>query len=106
MAGQMRVGDAGTTIRMRVTDDGSPLNAAAATVKTLKLQKPDGSVVARNAAFETSGADGVFVYVTEATDLDQAGPWKGQLLLEFSASQKWHTDVFPFEVGEAFEVTV
>ena len=99
MAGQLRKLDEGSVLRLSVKENGLPFNAAAATVKTLKLAKPSGAVVDRVAVFETTGADGVLLYTTIAGDLDESGPWTGQLYLEFPAG-KWHTDPFNFVVGE------
>ena len=99
MAGQIRKGDIGTVIRVQIKENGAPFNAATATVKTLKLLKPSGAVIARATTFETTGADGVLLYTTVLDDLDQSGPWTGQVYLELPIG-KWHTDQFKFSVGE------
>ena len=99
MAGQMRVGDIGTVIRISVKENGLPFNASSATVKTLKLMKPSGVVVARATTFESNGADGVLRYATVLADLDESGPWTGQVYLELPIG-KWHTNPFNFVVGE------
>lgn len=99
MAGQLRIGDIGTVIRIRVKENGLPFNASSATLKTLKLRKPSGIVISRATSFETTGVDGVLVYTTVLNDLDQSGPWTGQIYLEMPAG-KWHTDPFNFMVGE------
>jgi hypothetical protein len=105
MAGQLRKDDIGSIIRVRVREEGLPFNAAAATTKTLKLKKPSGRVVARPAEFETNGTDGVFTYTTVEDDLDESGPWSGQIFMEFPTGQ-WHTDAFNFHVGENLELAV
>lgn len=99
MAGQLRKGDVGSVIRVSVKENLLPFDAQSSTVKTLKLKKPDGTVLSKTAVAETNGADGVFLYTTVAGDLDQIGPWTGQLYFEFSGG-KWHTEPFNFGVGE------
>jgi hypothetical protein len=103
MAGQLRKDDVGSVLRLSVKENALPFDASAATVKTLKLSPPNGNVIERAASFETTGADGVLIYTTIAGDLDQAGPWTGQLYLEFPTG-KWHTDPFNFVVGENLSV--
>lgn len=99
MAGQLRKNDEGSVLRISVKENGAPFNAGSATTKTLKLAKPSGTVVERTPVFETTGVDGVLLYTTIAGDLDESGPWTGQLHLEFVGG-KWHTDQFNFVVGE------
>lgn len=106
MAGQIRKGDVGTVLRVQVTEFGQPFNASAATVTDLKLKKPSGKASPPvHASFETNGTDGVFRYVTKAGDLDEAGPWQGQLYLE-APNGAWHTEMFSFQVGETIETVV
>lgn len=99
MAGQFRIRDIGSVIRVSVKENGAPFNASTATTKTLKLRRPDGTVTTKTMTFETSGVDGVLVYTTLLNDLDQAGPWTGQVYLELPTG-KWHTEPFNFSVGD------
>lgn len=96
---QLRVGDVGTTIRLTIKEAGSPLDISTATVKTFKLRKPSGVVVALPASFTGTGSDGKLEYVTATADIDASGPWMGQAYIEMGAL-KFHTTPFSFQVGE------
>ena len=99
MAGQMRQYDIGSVIRVTVKENGKPFNATGAT-STFKLRKPSGAVAQRTGVFQTNGADGIVQYTTVADDLDEAGPWTGQIFLDFAVNAQWHTEPFNFTVGE------
>lgn len=99
MAGQIRKYDIGSVIRVTVKEHGVVFNASAAIIKTMKLRKPSGNVLERPAEFQTDGVDGVLQYVTVEDDLDETGPWTGQIFLEFAANAAWHTEPWSFTVG-------
>jgi hypothetical protein len=99
MAGQLRKDDVGSIIRVRVIENNKPLDASTATVKTMKLQRPSGSVIEAAATFETDGKDGIIVYQTVEGDLTESGPWTGQVFLQ-STGGHWHTEPFNFVVGD------
>ena len=99
MADQLQKFDIGSTFRVTVKENGVPMDLSAAVVKNLKLGRPTGSVLEVPMGFLTDGADGVVIYTTVENDLDQTGPWKGQVFLEFG-NGKWHTTQFGFDVGE------
>jgi hypothetical protein len=105
MAGQLRMYDIGSLIRVRVCENGASLNAEMA-IKTLKWKKPSGEVEERAAEYYTDGtADGHYVqYTTVEDDLDECGPWTGQVFLDFAPDGKWHTEPFNFTVGENLEL--
>lgn len=100
MAGQMRQFDIGSVIRVTVKENGAIFNASGAIGKTMKLKKPSGVVEERPAEFQTDGSNGIVQYTTVENDLNEVGPWTGQVFLDFAASQKWHTEPFNFTVGE------
>ena len=100
MAGQMRRFDIGSVIRVTVKEKGAIFDASAAIGKTMKLKKPSGAVLERPAEFQTDGSDGIVFYTTVENDLDESGPWTGQVFLDFAANAKWHTDLWNFTVGE------
>lgn len=68
-----------------------------ATTIDFLFQKPDGSVVTRTGEFLTDGVDGVVVYRTNITDLDQSGSWKYQVHLIYSENEQY-TDITKFKV--------
>ena len=98
MADQLSKNDVGSVISVTVKENGVVFNASAATVKTLRLKKPNETVITKTAVFETDGSNGVLIYTTVAGDLNENGMWTGQLYLEFPTG-KWSTDVFTFVVG-------
>lgn len=104
MPGQMRKGDIGSTIRVTVKKNGVPLPLQTATLMKLKLAKPSGVVVERVMVFNTDGSDGKLKYVTLAGDLDEAGPWSGQVSFTIG-SGSWHTDEFSMVIGAVLVVT-
>ena len=84
------VGDIGTIIRYTTQTDLSD-----ATVMKMKYKKPDGT---------TGEWDGTIYNdysmdfeTTQASDLDQAGPWNIQLYIE-TPDWKGHSDIKQFEV--------
>ena len=83
-------------------ENGQPFDCSTATVKTLKFQKPDGVIIARDATFATDGKDGVVTYKTADGDLDQAGPWVGQASVELPDG-RWSTESFNFVVGDTLD---
>jgi hypothetical protein len=100
MAGQLRKYDIGSIIRVTVKENGVVFNASAAIGKTMKLKKPSGAVMERPAEFQTDGVDGIVMYTTVENDLNEVGPWTGQVFLDFAASAKWHTEPWSFTVGD------
>lgn len=101
MASTLRVGHIGAVIRRTILSNitGSALDVSTATAKTLKIERPDGTVLSKTASFTTDGTDGQLEYSTISGDLDQPGEWRGQFYLEFGATQAFHTDQFPLPIG-------
>ena len=97
----LHVGDVGTSIELTVTETNLPMNIANASVKQIKLRKPNGAVVTKPAAFVTNGTDGKLCYVTVQGDLDASGLWRAQAYLE-TPSWSGHTSRITFSVGPAF----
>lgn len=95
---QLRVGDVASIIRVTVKDAGVALNLSTATVKQLKLKKPSGTVVVKDAIFATDGVNGQLQYETLAGDLDVPGPWMVQVYIEMG-TQKFHTTMFSLPVS-------
>lgn len=65
----------GTEIGLIVKENGTAVNLAAATAKSIVFLKPSKKVVVKPATFKTDGTDGHIVYVTEAAFLDEVGGW-------------------------------
>ncbi len=95
------LGDYGAALRLRVTDDGEAVDLSLATVKRIKLRKPDGVVVTKDAEFTNDGTDGNMQYTLVAGDLDVAGRWRWQGYLAGVSGFTGHTsEGKPFEVKQ------
>lgn len=71
--------------------------AAGAGEKVIHFQKPDQTVVTKDAVFTTDGTDGKIQYLAEAGFLDTPGQWKRQAKIVLGAGT-WHTHVTCFTV--------
>src|SRR5690242_18772518 len=100
MAGQLRIGAIGATIRRTIYDEtGAIVDLSPTTTRRLVLEKPDGGLLTKAGVFSTDGTDGQIEYVTIDGDIDIQGTWRGQFYFEFGATQKLHTDLFRMSVG-------
>lgn len=97
---EIHLNDVGTRLGVTVKEGGSVVDISGATAtKQIKLYKPSGTTVTKDADFTTDGTDGKMEYVTVADDLDEVGVWRIQGYLSFDG---WtgHTDISEFEVFE------
>lgn len=96
-ANEIHKSDAGTTLRVTIEDDGTAVNIATATSKTIKLKKPGGTVLSKTAILSTDGTDGKMQYTTVAGDLDETGEWQIQ---GYAVIGSWtgHSDIGTFRV--------
>ena len=87
----LRKGDVGTFLRWTVSEDGSPVDVSGATVKQLKLLKPDGTQLTKTLVNSTKstdkkdGTDGRVEYVTVAGDVSAKGTYKWQLFFNLAS---------------------
>ncbi len=94
----VRVGDTGTRFELTVVENDVAVDISSATMKTIKFQKPDNSVVSKTADFTTDGSDGKIDYVSITNDIDVRGEWKIQGYIEMP-SGKFHTSMGSFGVS-------
>jgi len=89
----IHVGDVGTIIRLTITeDDGSTaIDVSTATTKKFYFQKRDGTKLAVDAEFNTTGADGKLKYTTVAGNIDVVGVWQVQAYVEIGAAKYYST---------------
>ncbi|MHA2375570.1 MAG: hypothetical protein ACXAB9_05345 [Candidatus Thorarchaeota archaeon] len=100
MSDELHLGDVGTVIKVQCKDKGDVLDVSTTTVKKLKLQKRDKSILVRDMGFFTDGTDGWLKYVTSGSDLaGQKGKWKGQVYLEMP-SWSGHCQAFDVPVAD------
>lgn len=88
----------GTILTWTVEDINGPLHLALASVKKLKLLKPDLTEVVKDLSFVSGGDDGKVKYLTEEGVIDQPGlyEWQLQFVLEGWSE---HTEKGNFMVG-------
>lgn len=101
MAEEIHVGDVGTEFRDTIKDGcgdaAAVVDVSSVSTKTYRFKKPDGTTIDRTASFYTDGTDGIVYYTTVAGDLDMAGTWKKQIILDFGTNE-FRTDIQSFRV--------
>jgi hypothetical protein len=89
----VQVGATNLALKLQINEGNQAMDIADATVKTIVLQKPDGTVISASADFLTSGSDGIIIYRTGAQDLDQSGEYELQAYLELPSFTGYTTPV-------------
>lgn len=91
--------DVGTRFELTFKDDGVVVDVSSATVKQVIFEKPDGTILTKNADFVNDGVDGKIEYVTVTDDIDAAGTWKLQGKVALTAGA-YKSSVHEFRVYE------
>jgi len=95
---EIHLGYIGLILRPTIKDeDDVVVNVSTATTKQIKLEKPDGTQIAKTAAFYTNGSDGIIQYTTIAADIDQVGRWKAQGYI-VTPTRTFGTSIHTFDV--------
>lgn len=97
MESEIHIGDIGTVFLVTVQDNGLAVDISTATTKELCLRKPDGTLLTKNADFNTDGVDGKLKYTTISGDLDAAGNWILQIHIVMPTGE-WRSDKITFAV--------
>lgn len=97
MSSQIHAGDVGTKLIVTVKDNGSVVDISSASVLSIFIKKPNGTILSRSGTLETDGTDGKMYYIVSAGDLDVAGNYKiqGQVAL---SSGTFSTSTATFKV--------
>lgn len=96
----VQLNDSLTVFKVRVTENGVPVDISTATLMNIKFRKPGSSTtVVQVASFFTDGTDGYMKYAVQAGDIDQVGLWRLQGYVEMP-TWKGHTRIGEFEVEE------
>ncbi|MDQ3007191.1 MAG: BppU family phage baseplate upper protein [Chloroflexota bacterium] len=85
MSDNIQVGAIGLVITLTIMEDGAAVNISSAATRKIKIRKPDGTVLEKDAAFTTNGSDGKLTYTTVSGDIDQVGQYKVQAYVEMSS---------------------
>lgn len=97
---EVHVGDIGTKFIVTVMKDDELVDISTATGMKIYFEKPDGTILTKDAVFVTDGTDGEMCWqTTVGTDLDLEGQWKIQGEIEIGGGT-WKTQIGVFRVYE------
>jgi hypothetical protein len=97
MSSEIHVGDIVQFESTIKDQDDATVDLSSATTNNFLFQRPDGSLLTVEGSFLTDGSDGVVIYRTSNTDLNQAGSWRYQVYLIYDSNEQ-HTDITKFKV--------
>ena len=97
MASEIHVNDVGTKFLATIKDDGVVVDISSASSITMKFRKPDDEVVSRTGTLDSDGTDGKVYYTTVFGDLDEAGHYKLQAVVNLPTGT-YYTDIYSFRV--------
>lgn len=95
---EIRLGDIGTLFKCTIKDNEDIVDVSTATTKLLKLFKPSGSLLTKNASLFTDGTDGIITYTTVSGDLSELGTWQLQGKVEFTEVAQFNSSIEKFKV--------
>lgn len=84
MSDFIQVGAIGLVMTLTVEEDGAAVNVSSASTKKIKIRKPGGAVLEKDAAFTTNGTDGKLTYTTISGDIDKVGEYRVQAYVVMS----------------------
>lgn len=91
---EIHVGDVGTQFTITILDqDDVAVDLSGYSTKQLIFTKPGGTSLTKTASFATDGTDGIIQYTSIAGDLDEAGIWQIQAILN-----SFHSNIGTFTV--------
>ena len=94
-----RRGDIGVRLEVQFVDSvGAAINLSGASAKRIHIQKPDGTVLTKDASFTTDGTDGKIYYTTASGDLSTEGDYYMQGYAVYGTNTKT-TAAAKFTIG-------
>jgi len=98
---QIHYGDIGTPLRVTLKSSQTDvaIDISDATTLQIILQKPDGTILTKDASFVTDGTDGQLQYVIQNGDLNMVGDWQLQVYY-VNSSGSWKSNMAKFRVWE------
>ena len=78
MSDNIQVGVIGLVMTLTILEDGVAVNISSAATRKIKIRKPGGEVLERDAEFSTNGNDGKLTYTTISGDINKVGEYKVQ----------------------------
>lgn len=95
---QIHVGNKNVDFVITITEDCAAIDISGATSKTIYFTKPSGAILTKTALFVTDGTDGQIHYASESGDLDEAGIWKIQAIIELGSGSLYSSIIKSFKV--------
>jgi len=92
---EVHVGDIGTVFEIELQDDGVAVDLSNVNTASVIFQKPDKTSVTKTGTVDVDSS--LVKYTTISGDLDQAGRWKLQVLVQMAAGT-WHSEIVTFYV--------
>lgn len=99
MGQEIKKDDIGTIFILTIKDGETTVPIQSASTKEVCFEKPDGSVVTKDAAFLTDGSDGKIIYTSVSGDLDIVGGWRIQAHVVIDTGT-FSSSIEPFTVGK------
>lgn len=105
MTTNIRVGDVGTSIILRIVTVNSSGTKTAVDISTnsglnMYFKKPNGATLTKTAVLNTTGTDGRMKYILTAGDIDIKGDWQVQGFVNLGGSGSWKTTLGTFTVED------
>ena len=97
MASEIHDGDIGTKLLVTITDNDVVVDISSASILSIFIKKPDGSILTRSGTLETNGTDGKMYYITVSGDINTAGLYKLQGRVTLS-NGSFYTSTATFKV--------
>lgn len=94
------INDIGTSLQVNIEENDVAVDVSSATAKQIIIEKPDGTLLTKTAAFVNDGTDGKIQYTTVTGDIDQVGIWRFWGKVTFAPESVFHTaDPIQFRVA-------
>jgi len=101
----IQVGAINLAIKLQIKNGNDILNITSASTMTMRIEKPDDTVITGSAALFTDGTDGIMIfYTTGSGQLNQAGQYNAQAYIVMSGFTGYTTPVH-FMVYENLPLT-
>lgn len=101
---EIHVGDVGTQFIVTIYNQEEQVqNISSSTSLLINFLPPSRTGFSKEASLYTNGTDGKLLYVLQEGDIDEAGEWSYQCVLQFP-SGAWRTNIEKFTVYPNIEV--
>lgn len=95
----INAGDHGWVAKLRIVEDGGPVDLSSFTTRQMIFRSPTGATVTKVASFDSNGQDGLLRYVVQSGDIAVPGLWHVQARVAKTGAEITSA-ALPFEVEE------